>query len=218
MVYYNVPGVSIAVINDGGIEWAKGYGVLESGNDDLVTTETIFQTGSIAKPVVSAAALSFVERGDLALDDEVNSMLLSWQVPENEYTAESPVTLRGLLSHSAGISVGGFRGYASGEAVPTLQQILEGELPANSPPIRVDLIPGTQYRYSGGGYMVVEQLLVDLSGDPLDEIVQESILEPLEMESSTFITPLPREIVSMAASGHRSIGDVIPGRWLAYLS
>jgi CubicO group peptidase (beta-lactamase class C family) len=216
MTYYNVPGVSIAVINDFQIEWAKGYGVLETGKNQPVTKETIFQTASIAKPIVAVASLHFVESGDLTLDDDVNDKLVSWQVPENEYTDQAPVTLRHLLSHSAGMTFEGFRGYAQGEAIPNLQQILDGEPPANSPPVRVSFVPGTKYSYSGGGYMIVEQLLVDVLGKPFDEIMQETVLEPLQMNASTFEYPLPENLTPIAASGHWVDGSVMPGGWHTY--
>lgn len=216
MAYYNVPGVSIAVINDYQIEWAKGYGVLEAGKNEPVTTETIFQTGSTAKPMVAAATLHYVERGVLELDSDVNLSLVSWQVPENEFTAQSPVTLRRLLSHSAGMTAHGFRGYAQGEAIPNRQQILDGESPANSPPARVNIVPGMQYSYSNLGYMVVEQLLVDGVGVPFDVTMQEIVLNPLQMNASTFEYPLPDKQKPNAASGHRVDGMVIPGGWHTY--
>lgn len=216
MAYHKVPGVSIAVINDYQIEWAKGYGVLEAGRDQPVTTETLFQTGSIAKPIVAAAALHYVEAGDLDLDGDVNNKLVSWKIPENEFTAQAPVTLRRLLSHSAGMTFQGFRGYAQGEAIPNRQQILDGETPANSPPIRVNFVPGTQYFYSGGGYMIVEQLLVDIVGKPFDVVMQETVLGPLQMDASTFEYPLPEKLTPIAASGHRVDGRVIPGGWHTY--
>src|SRR3990170_3060459 len=102
MAYYNVPGVSIAVINDHRVEWTRGYGVIEASKSDPVTAETLFQTGSIAKLVVAVAALQYVERGALELDRDVNQSLVSWLVPENEFTADEKVTLRRLLTHSAG--------------------------------------------------------------------------------------------------------------------
>ena len=216
MAYYKVPGVSIAIINDYQIEWAKGYGVLESGKDESVTPETIFQTGSIAKPIVAVASLHFVESGVLVLDDDVNDSLVIWKIPENEYTDQASVTLRRLLSHSGGMTFEGFRGYAQGEAIPNRQQILDGESPANSPPIRVNYVPGTQYFYSGGGYMIVEQLLVDVVGQPFDVIMRDIVLEPLKMGSSTFEYPLPEELTPIAASGHRVNGKVIPGGWHTY--
>jgi len=216
MDYYKVPGVSIAMINDFQIEWAKGYGVVEAGKNQPVTTETIFQTASIAKPMVAVASLHYVETGDLTLDGDVNRKLVSWQVPENEYTDQAPVTLRHLLSHSAGMTFEGFRGYAQGEAIPNLQQILDGEPPANSPPVRVNFVPGTRYSYSGGGYMIVEQLLVDVVGKPFDVIMQETVLDPLQMSASTFEYPLPENLTPIAASGHRVDGSVIPGGWHIY--
>ena len=213
MAYYKVPGVSIAVINDFQIEWAKGYGVLEAGKDQPVTTDTIFQPGSTAKPIVAMTALHYVEAGDLELDSDVNNKLVSWKVPENEFTAQAPVTLRRLLSHSAGMPYVPLHGYAQGLVIPNRQQILDGEPPTNSQPVRVKIVPGTQYSYSNGGYIVVEQLLADVVGVPFDVIIQEIVLEPLHMDASTFKYPLPENLASIAASGHQVDGRVIPGGW-----
>jgi CubicO group peptidase (beta-lactamase class C family) len=216
MQHYRVPGVTIAVINEFQIEWIKGYGVLEAGSSEPVTPETLFQTASLAKPIVAVAALHHVERGSLELDQDVNQGLVSWHIPENKYTAEEEVTLRRLLSHNAGVTVEGFRGYALGEDVPNLRQILDGEWPANSPPIRVDIVPGTQQRYSGGGYMIVQQLLEDVVGEPFQDIMQSTVLEPWGMTASTFESPLPEHLSENAASGHRADGSVIPGGWHTY--
>jgi CubicO group peptidase (beta-lactamase class C family) len=216
MAYHHVPGVSIAVINDYQVEWSKGYGVLEAGSNQQVTPETLFQVASPAKIVVAVTALHYVEQGLVDLDRDVNDSLVSWQVPENEFTAQEKVTLRLLLSHSAGVTVGGFRGYALGEQLPNLQQILDGEWPANSAPIRVDIVPGTQYRYSGGGYMIVQQLLEDVIGEPFQDIIQNAVLEPWEMSDSTFAYPLPEALSIFAASGHRADGSPIPGGWHTY--
>jgi CubicO group peptidase (beta-lactamase class C family) len=216
MEHYNVPGVSMAVINDFQTEWAKGYGVLVAGGSEPVTPDTLFQAASTTKPVVAVAALQYVEKGALKLDLDVNQSLVSWQVPENEFTAEVKVTLRRLLSHSAGVTVEGFRGYAIGEEVPTLLQILNGEWPANSQPIRVDIIPGTQHRYSGGGYMIVQQLLEDVAGEAFADIMQNSLLEPWGMTASTFESPLPENLRLIAASGHREDGTAIQGGWHTY--
>ncbi len=216
MLHYNVPGVSVAVINEYQLEWARGYGVLEAGKSQRVTPETLFQAASIAKLVVAVAALNCVERGLLELDGDVNRKLVTWRVPESEFTAEEKVTLRRLLSHSAGVTVSGFRGYAQGEEVPNLQQILNGEPPANSPPIRVDAVPGKQYRYSGGGYLIVQRLLEEISGRPFPEIMRNIVLEPCTMTASTFESPLPEDLWTIAATGHRGDGAIIPGRWHTY--
>jgi len=213
MAYHKVPGVSIAVINDFQIEWAKGYGVLEAGKDQPVTTETIFQPGSTAKPIVAMIALHYVEAGDLELDSDVNEKLTSWKIPENEFTAQAQVTLRRLLSHSAGIPYVPLHGYPQGQAIPNRQQILDGEPPANSQPVRVVIVPGTQFSYSNGGYILIEQLLVDAVGVSFDVIMEATLLEPLEMEPLTVNYPLADDLVPIAASGHRVDGSVIPGGW-----
>jgi CubicO group peptidase (beta-lactamase class C family) len=216
MQRHHVPGVSIAVINDFQVEWSKGYGVLEAGGSEPVTPDTLFQVASPGKVVVAVAALHYVDKGLLELDRDVNASLTSWKIPENAFTAEEKVTLRRLLSHSAGVTVEGFRGYALGEEVPNLQQILNGEWPANSPPIRVDLVPGTQYRYSGGGYMIVQQLLEDAVSAPFPDLMRNAVLEPWGMTSSTFESPLPEHLRRIAASGHRADGSPIPGGWHTY--
>jgi len=216
MKHYRVPGMSIAVINRGALEWARGYGVAEAGHHRPVTSETLFQAASISKPVAAMAALFFVERGKLRLDDDVNATLISWKIPENEYTVREKVTLRRLLSHSAGLTVHGFRGYARGEPLPTLRQILDGRSPANSPPIRVTDVPGRAWRYSGGGYCVVQQLLMDITGKPFPEIMRSTVLDPLGMTHSTYRQPLPAEWARQAASGHRSDGTPVNGRWHIY--
>jgi CubicO group peptidase (beta-lactamase class C family) len=154
MKYYNVPGVSIAVIDNGKIDWAKGYGIKETGGNDPVTPETLFQAASISKPVTALGTLQLVEKGSLDLDSPVNDKLLSWKVPENEYSEKEKVTLRRLLTHSSGLTVSGFPGYAASEQIPTPVQVLDGEKPANTPPVRIDMLPGSQWRYSGGGFLV----------------------------------------------------------------
>src|SRR5215216_675283 len=141
MQFYKIPGISIVVINNGKIEWARGYGVLEIGDHKPVTPETLFQAASISKPVTAMAMLRLVQEGKLNLDEDVNKKLNSWKVPENDFTKEQKVTLRGLLSHTAGLSVSGFAGYAADEQVPSTLQILDGAKPANSEPIRVNAVP-----------------------------------------------------------------------------
>lgn len=213
MAYYQVPGVSIAMINNFQIEWAKGYGVLEAGGDQPVTTETIFQPGSTAKPIVAMAALHLVEAGELALDLDVNNQLISWKIPENQLTARSPVSLRRLLSHSAGLPYIHLHGYPQGSPIPNRLQILDGEPPANSEPVRVVIAPGSQFSYSNGGYIIVEQLLVDVTGMPFEVMMDEIVFKPLQMDSLTVRFPLPENRVPLAASGHRVDGNAIPGGW-----
>src|SRR5690349_24598513 len=108
MKYFNVPGVSIAVINNGNIEWARGYGTMEMNGDQTVAPDTLFQAASISKPVSAMMVLKLAEQGKLDLDRDVNDFLSSWKIPENEYTEKNKVTLRGILSHTAGLTVHGF--------------------------------------------------------------------------------------------------------------
>ena len=126
MKHYGIPGVSVAVIDQDRVVWAKGYGVMDVDTKEPVTEKTLFVAGSISKPVAAMGALKLVEEGKIRLDDDINAALTSWKLPENELTAGHPVTLRQLLSHSGGTTVHGFRGYAEGEAVPSITDILDG--------------------------------------------------------------------------------------------
>jgi CubicO group peptidase (beta-lactamase class C family) len=213
MQFYKTPGVSIAVINEGRIEWARGYGVLEAGGKEPVTAATLFQAASISKSLSAMLALRLVQQGRLDLDSDVNQRLVSWKVPENEFTKEQKVTLRRLLAHTAGITVPGFLGYPVGKAVPTLRQILEGEKPANSPAIRVDMPPGAKFRYAGGGYIILQQLIMDVTGVSFPELMQKTLLKKLGMTHSTFQQPLSPDLVTAAAAGHLPDGKEIKGKW-----
>jgi CubicO group peptidase (beta-lactamase class C family) len=210
---HGVPGVSVSVIDGYRIAWAKGYGVVEAGADRPVTPETLFQAASIGKPLTAAAAIHFVGLGLLDPDRNVNEALTSWKVPDNDLTTLEKVSLRRLLSHSAGVSVHGFRGYDRGHDLPTLRQILDGKPPANNQPIRVTSVPGSEWRYSGGGFMIVQQLLEDLTGDPFPEIMQETVLRPVGMEASLYAAPLPAHLESAAAIAHDESGRPAPGKW-----
>jgi len=213
---YRVPGVSITVINNYEIEWEEGYGVREVGGTGSVTPDTLFQAASISKPVAAATALYYVEKGILGLDEDVNSRLRSWKIPDNQWTRKGKVTLRRILSHTAGLTVSGFPGYAEGKELPSLKQILDGVKPANTPPIKVDMEIGSRFRYSGGGYSVLQQLLIDVLGRPFPNIVRDAVLIKLDMKQSTYEQPLSQDLAGKAASGHRPDGSVVPGRWHTY--
>lgn len=216
MQFYKTPGVSIAVINQGRIEWARGYGFLEVGGNRPVTPETLFQAASISKPVAAMAVLRLVQKNRLTLDEDVNKKLVSWKVPDNGFTKERKVTLRGLLSHSASITVSGFDGYSSDKQVPTLLQILNGTTPANSKPIRVDGLLNKEVRYAGGGYVIMQQLLEDVTGKPFPAFMQETIFKKLGMTHSAYLQPLPTELWDSAAVGHGANGEKVKGNWNTY--
>ena len=216
MTHYKVPGVSIAVIEGGRIAWARGVGVKEAGKADSVGLTTLFQAASISKPVAATAMLRLVERGTLSLDTNVNRYLTSWKVPDNKFTATEKVTLRRIVSHSAGLTVHGFPGYATTDRQPTVVQVLDGVKPANTPPVRVDTTPGAIERYSGGGTTVMQQLLVDVTGKPFPALMQELVLGPAGMTHSTYEQPLPAARASEAARAHKQDGTPVPGGWHVY--
>jgi CubicO group peptidase (beta-lactamase class C family) len=216
MVYYRVPAVSLALIENGQISYSAAFGRKSATNDDGITPETLFQAASISKPVAAAGAMTLVQEGLLDLDEDVNQRLRTWQVPENEFIRTTPATLRGLLSHSAGLSVHGFPGYAAGAPLPNIRQILDGEPPANTAPVRVTIEPGTQWMYSGGGYTVLQLLIEEVTGQPFSEVMRERVLEPMMMNHSAYSQPLSPELISRAAAGHMLDGKPLPGNWHTY--
>jgi CubicO group peptidase (beta-lactamase class C family) len=216
MKIYKVPALSVAVIDNFKIAWAKAYGVTEAGSATPVTVHTLFQAGSISKPVAATGALYLVEHGKLSLDENVNDKLKTWQVPDNEFTKDQKVTLRRLLSHSAGLTVHGFPGYEVGTPIPTLVQIFNGEKPANTAPIRVDFVPGTKFRYSGGGITIEQQLIIDVTGEPFPQFMRETVFDKIGMSDSTYEQPLPPARAAMAATASHADGMVVPGKWHIY--
>ncbi len=213
---HGIPGVSIAIIEKVEIVKAKGYGFTEKDGTTPVTAETLFQAGSISKPVAALGALKWIEDGQLALDSDVNRSLKQWQVPENKFTKEDKVTLRRILSHSAGLNVHGFPGYPTFSLLPTTIKILDGLEPANTSAIRVDTMPGSAWRYSGGGYTVMQQMMTEVAGKPFAEVMQDTVLTPLKMTASTYEQPLPKDRISSAASGYDSAGKAVKGKWHIY--
>ena len=210
MKFYLTPGVSVAVINEGKVEWARGYGLLRVNGQERVTTNTIFQAASISKTLTALAALQLVEKHKLDLDEDVNVKLVGWKVPENDLIKSERPTLRRVLSHTAGFTVSGFLGYSADQPLPSLLQILNGEKPANTPPVRIDVIPGSRFRYSGGGYEVLQQLLIDVTKKSYVELM-EPILKKLGMSHSTFKSPSVSE--PDVAAGHLPNGAQLEGGW-----
>jgi CubicO group peptidase (beta-lactamase class C family) len=208
-----VPGLGIALINNFRVEWARGYGLIQSGKTEPVTPQTRFQAASVSKPVTALAALRMVQEGKLKLDQPLNEKLLAWKVPENEFTRRKAPTLRMVLDHSAGFSVHGFGGYGAGGKLPSIIQILNGEPPANSAAIRVEFLPGSKFQYSGGGYTVLQKMMQDVARTPFPKVMQDLLLDPLAMKESTFQQPLPQGIE--AAVAHK-LGIALPGRRNVY--
>lgn len=210
MAHYHVAGLSLACIHNGTVEWTQTFGVARVGGEPIIP-ETLFQAGSISMSVTALAVLRLAEQGKLNLDTDVSQYLRSWKLPTNRFTEQKRVTLRELLSHTSGATVHGFGGYAGGQTVPTLVQMLNGEKPANSPPVTIDSVPGTRFRYAGGGYAIIHQILVDVTGESFPDLMQEVVLQPLHMTRSTFEQPIPEKPHRLIAMPYDKDGNVIDG-------
>jgi CubicO group peptidase (beta-lactamase class C family) len=215
MAHYATPGVSIAVVDAGRVAWERGFGVRTGGQSDPVDADTLFQAGSVSKPIFALGAMRVVEQGRIALDVDIQEYLTSWHIPSNGTWAPR-ITLRQLLSHTAGKSVHGFPGYPASGPWPTLTQVLNGTPPANNFPVIVDLIPGLQFKYSGGGTTIAQAAVTDVIGHTFPEIMRELIFDPLALQNSTFAQPLPRDLAARSATAHPWNGVPIAGRWHVY--
>lgn len=213
LAHHACPAVSVAVIEGGELAWAEAFGLLEVGGEQAATADTLFSGASISKPITATLALKYVDDGRIDLDQDINRYLSGWRLPSNAFTDRSPVTLRHLLSHMAGTTVHGFGGIAPGAGMPSVLDVLEGRPPAVTGPVRVDKVPGASVRYSGGGTMIVQLLLEELSGMPFADLARERIFAPLGMTSTTFENPLPASLRANAAVGHED-GAPIPGKWV----
>jgi CubicO group peptidase (beta-lactamase class C family) len=209
MAALNIPSVSLALIDRDQVALARAYGA-------GATPETLYQAALLSKFVAAIAAMRLVDDKRLALDQDVNARLTIWKVPTNGFDQGHPVTLRGLLSMTAGIGVPGFLGYDIGAPLPNLTQILNGAPPANSPPITVIAVPGSGYAYSGGGYEIAEALMVDVTKAPFPDLMNDLVLSPAGMRRSTFVQPLPHDREGDAVTGHYADGTELRGGYRVF--
>jgi len=217
MKQYNVPGMSIAVIKDFKVALAVAYGVADAETGAPVTTSTMFQAASISKPVAAMASLKAVQERKFSLDQDINTILKSWRLPVGEFNRSVPVTPRTLMSHTSGTGDGfGFPGYAPGEPLPTLQQILDGMPPSNTRAVRLERPPLTGFKYSGGGVVIQQLALMDAVGKPFAQIAREWVFNPLEMTNSTYDQPLPAARQAQAARAHDANGARTNMLWHVY--
>jgi len=208
MKFYNVPGISVTVINNYEPVWTKHYGVMDSELNNPVTDETLFNVGSLSKGVASLTILSLVRNNKIKLDEDVNNQLISWKIPENEFTEVAKSTPRLLMNHSGG-AIHHFAMNYLRDNFPTTIQVLNGEPPAQERPTVIDRIPGTEFLYSNPGFAILQQLVIDKGEKPFHQIAQENIFDILEMNHTTFKQPLSLELEKFACAGHRTTGKPI---------
>ena len=212
-----VPGVSVAVIRDFEIHWAKGYGTADVETGAPVTPDTLFQAASISKPVAAMAALKAVELDAFALDADINTVLESWTLPMGEWSGGPAVTPRMLLSHSSGLGDGfGFPGYHPDDELPTVVEILDGRAPSNVGVVRMERAPMSAYKYSGGGVTVMQLALEDALDEPFPAILDRLVLKPLGMTHSAYEQPLGPERDRQAARAHDRSGGARDAKWHVY--
>ncbi len=217
MTRLNVPGVSIAVVKDFQVHWAKAYGVADVTTSRLVETSTRFQAASISKPVTAMAALRLVQDRRLDLDADVNGVLTSWKVPESDYSRGHAVTPRSLFSHTSGADDGfGFPGYAPSAPRPTVPQILNGQPPSNVGQVLFARPPFQGYKYSGGGVTIMQLALSDLTGQPFAGFMQSTVLGPLQMTNSSFAQPPSPEVAAQLSRAHDGQGRAMDTAWHVY--
>ncbi len=214
MYHYNVPGLSIAVVEEGEIIWARGFGFASVEDSILVNQNTLFQAASVSKPIAALGILRLVEMKDLDIDENVNKYLKNYKIAENEFTRTHKVTLRSILAHTSGLNVEGFLGYDHSHTLPTTTEVLNGM--GNSEKVEVVRVPGEEWHYSGGGYTVLQQVIEDISNLPFEEFMRIEILEPLGMTNSTFEQPLPHKLQIHTSSAFNSEGKMFNGKWHSY--
>ncbi|HIF38089.1 MAG TPA: class A beta-lactamase-related serine hydrolase [Gemmatimonadetes bacterium] len=214
---FGVPGVSLAVIHDFQIHWAKAYGVADVETGKVVDTETMFQAASISKPVAAMGVLQAVQDGLFSLDDDINDILQSWTLDGKEFTRSRPVTPRSLASHTSGLGDGfGFPGYDPEQSIPTIVQILEGHELSNVGTVFMEREPMTSYEYSGGGVTVMELALSDVYKRPFVDLMQEGVLDPLGMTRSSYAQPISSEHDKNASRAHDNNGESRGPKWHVY--
>lgn len=207
-----VPGIAVCAIQRGRDMYPLEAGVADRGAPARVASDTLFQGGSLAKLFTATCALRLVERGVLDLDGDVNRCLRGWTLRSRDGWVPA-VSIRQLLSHTGGVNLKKFAGYHRRSPLPTTLEILDGSPPCNTDPIAVTTVPGTETRYSGGGYVVLQAVLEAVTSMPFEDLVAAEVCAPLGLASTFFCRDLPPGETNRAASGHRLSGGQVDGGW-----
>lgn len=216
MAKYQIKGMSIAVIRDYQIEWAKGYGWADEAEKRPMTPETLFEPGSISKTLNAVGMLKLAQDGHLDLYADINTYLRSWKFPYDSLSKGKIITPAHLLSHTAGLSVHGFPGHDINGPIPTLLQVLDGQPPAVTAPVRSLFEPGLKYQYSGGGTSISQLILTDIVRQPYEVWMYENVLKPIGMTHSTYAQPPDPSIRHLCATAYNRDGTPLAGKFHVY--
>ncbi|MBO6506559.1 MAG: beta-lactamase family protein [Kordiimonadaceae bacterium] len=200
MARFGVAGVAIAVLEDGKILHSGGFGVLQAGGNEPVNADTLFSVGSVSKVATATMLMKMQAQGLIDMDTDIRDYLKSWELP----ASDTPITLRMILSHTAGFNVHGFGDFLPGAELPTVYDTLNGTSPATHGAVRFVDAPGSRYRYSGGGYTVAQLVATDVAGKDFPTLADELLFAPLGMDRSSFANPLPTSFTNVAKAHNRS--------------
>jgi len=203
---HRIPGAAVVLVRDGEIAWASGYGFGNKKDGWEVTPDTVFQVGSISKAVAAVGVMQLAEEGLLDLDAPAEMYLTRWQFPQSSYDVRE-VTIRRLLSHTAGLAPRGYMGYRPTGEIPSLLASMTGEA-RRGKAVRIVAEPGEGFKYSGGGYSVLELIIEEISGLGFEEYMQKRVLQPLGMEHSSYEWPL--HLQEKTATGYSVFGTSFP--------
>lgn len=216
MKHYNVSGLSVAVIDNYQIVWAKGYGYADKKEKRKVTANTLFEPGSISKSLNAVGILQLAQQGKLDLYQDINQYLVNWKFPYDTVSHGKKITTAQLLSHTAGLGVHGFPGYQRDSAIAAVTDILDGRAPSNTEAVRSVTEPGKASRYSGGGILITQQMLTDLTKQRYEQYIYEHVLRPLGMTNSSYNQPPAVSQRKNLATGYKSNGNEVPGKYFVY--
>lgn len=218
MAYFKVKGLSMAVIQNYKVIWAKGYGWANEKEKRPVTNSTLFKPGSISKSLNAVGVLKLAQNNKLDIYTDINEYLKSWKFPYDSLSKKKDITTANLLSHTAGLSVyGGFPGYDINSKIPTIPQILDGKEPANTPPVRSLFEPGVQFQYSGGGTIISQLIITDLTNQSYEKFMYDSVLKPMGMKNSFYsAAPPAKDILTKIATGYTIEGDEVKATFHVY--
>lgn len=198
MKYYKIPSVSIAIIDNEKIVLSKTYGLAGIEQNRPANTNTLYQVASISKSINALGVIKLVQDGYLSLTKDIRNYLKTWTFPDNELSKNKAITIKNLLSHTAGLSVHGFIGYSINDSLPSINQILDGQMPANNEPVKPIYPINEHFEYSGGGYTIIRKILDDNISSNYDSLMTAIVLGPLKMTNSTFSQPLSKKYKNFA--------------------